>query len=469
MGTAVKNKSQTNRINEVGVTNDIITGRGGLALFVRYLANINILPLLNESFGNLRKNAKGLSVTKLFLQIFCFLFDGTSRHLSYFDALAQDKGYAATIEMGMKDMTSSHTIKRFFALFAWCHSGLFRKILNRLFVWRLKLSLPRIVELAIDTMVMDNDEALIRHGVQATYKKKKGFQPLHMIWNSMIVDAVFRGGKKHSNYGNTVVNMIQRMVPLIRSACGDKVFIVIRMDSGFLDEKILAVLDELAVGFIVSGKMYNSVKEHVASQSAEKWGRYDHERQSWEYLEFDWGCDIWDYTYRTFYTRPIYENGQGLLEFARPDNIIITNLDCDSPVFANCTTAERKHWLKPETIIESHHGRGADELPHRGLKDFGFEQLPFKRFGANSAFYYCMLIGFLLFESFKQDVSKDVIPVTSYATTVRRKLIDIAAKIVTTGNKIILKVSRAAMETLQFATLWNHCNNPVPIPAIIYQ
>ncbi len=51
MGTAIKDKSQTNRINEVGVTDDIITGRGGLALFVRYLANINILPLLNESFG----------------------------------------------------------------------------------------------------------------------------------------------------------------------------------------------------------------------------------------------------------------------------------------------------------------------------------------------------------------------------------------------------------------------------------
>ena len=469
MGTSMKNKSQTHRITDVDVTDDIITGRGGLALFVRYLTNINILPLLNESFGNLRKSAKGLSVTKLFLQIFCFLFDGTSRHISHFDILAQDKGYAATIETNMKDMASSHTIKRFFSLFAWCHSGLFRKILNQLFVWRLKLSLPRIVELAIDTMVMDNDEAQKRHGVEPTYKKKKGFQPLQMIWNSMIVDAVFRGGKKHSNYGNTVVNMIQRMVPLIRSACGDKVFIVIRMDSGFLDEKILAVLDELEVGFIVSGKMYHSVKEYVASQSAEKWGRYDHERQSWEYLEFDWGCDTWDYTYRTFYTRPIYEKGQGLLEFARPDNIIITNLDEDSPVLANCTKAERKHWLKPETIIESHHSRGADELPHRGLKDFGFEQLPFQRFAANSAFYYCMLIAFLLFESFKQDVLKDVIPVTSYATTVRRKLIDIAAKIVTTGHKIILKVSRTVMDTLQFTTLWNHCNNPVPIPALIYR
>ena len=465
----MRNQAQTNRINDVGVTDDMITGRGGLALFVRYLTNIQLLPLLNESFGSLRKNAKGLSVTKLFLQIFCFFFDGTSRHLSHFDLLAQDQGYAATIETEMKEMASSHTIKRFFALFAWWHGDPFRKILNQLFVWRLKLSLPRVVELAIDTMVMDNDEAQKRHGVEPTYKKKKGFQPLHMIWGSMIVDAVFRGGKKHSNYGNTVVNMIRRMVSLIRSACGDTVLIVIRMDSGFLDEKILAVLDELKVGFIVSGKMFNSVKNYVASQSAEKWGRYDHERQSWQYLEFDWGCDAWEYSYRTLYTRPVYDDDQGLLEFARPDNIIITNLDEDSPALAQVTQAEREHWLNPETIIASHHSRGADELPHRGVKDFGFEQLPFKRFAANSAFYYCMLIAFFLFESFKQDVLKDVIPVTSYATTVRRKFIDIAAKIVTSGHQIILKVSRTVMERLQLATLWLHCNDPVPIPATIYR
>ena len=79
------------------------------------------------------------------------------------------------------------------------------------------------------------------------------------------------------------------MVLLIRSACGDAVLIIIRMDSGFLDEVILDVLDELKVGFIISGKMYKSVKEYVGSQPAEDWGRYDHERQSWEYLEYEWG------------------------------------------------------------------------------------------------------------------------------------------------------------------------------------
>ena len=117
----------------------------------------------------------------------------------------------------------------------------------------------------------------------------------------------------------------------------------------------------------------------------------------------------------------------------------------------------------PEVIIESHHQRGADELPHRGFKDFGFEELPFKRFGPNTAFYYCMLIAFFLSETFKEDVLRDVIPITSYATTVRRKVIDIAGKIINTGRRTILKVSHATMDLLKFDRLWENCQNPPPI------
>ena len=109
--------------------------------------------------------------------------------------------------------------------------------------------------------------------------------------------------------------------------------------------------------------------------------------------------------------------------------------------------------------------RGADELPHRGLKDFGFEQLPFKRFGPNTAFYYCMVIAFFLFECFKRDVTADVLPITAYATTVRRRLVDIAAKLVKTGHEITLKVTRAVMNALRFDLLWKRSNAPPPIAA----
>ena len=221
-------------ISTVQPTDDTLSSRGGLALFVRYLSGIAIYPIIGRHFGSLRKSRKGLPIWNLFMQVFCFLFNGTSRHLVYFDDLAKDEGYAATVENSLDDMASSHIIKRFFQSFGMFAGGLFRKILNQLFVWRLKIQNPDVVELTIDTMVMNNDEAEKRQGVQPTYKKVKGFQPLQAIWNRKIVDAVFRGGKKNGNAGDTVLNMIERLVKLVRSTCGENVLIVIRLRQWFL-------------------------------------------------------------------------------------------------------------------------------------------------------------------------------------------------------------------------------------------
>ena len=101
------------KINKVDVTEDTLTGRGGMALFVRYLSQVNIYALLLDSFGNLRRSQKGQPVWNIFKQMFCFFYDGTSRHLVYFDQLKRDKGYAAVIENTSEEMVCSHQVKRF--------------------------------------------------------------------------------------------------------------------------------------------------------------------------------------------------------------------------------------------------------------------------------------------------------------------------------------------------------------------
>ena len=106
--------------------------------------------------------------------------------------------------MPEKQMASSHTMKRFFRAFHIFRAGAFRWVLQELFHWRLQQKKPRMVVLTLDTMVMDNDEALQREGCDPTYKKVKGFQPLQLIWEGKIVDAIFRRGKRHSNYGQGV-------------------------------------------------------------------------------------------------------------------------------------------------------------------------------------------------------------------------------------------------------------------------
>ena len=107
------------KISKVDVTEDTLTGRGGVALFVRYLSQVNIYALLVDAFGQIRMSKKGQPIWNIFKQIFCFFFDGTSRHLVYFDQLKRDEGYAAVIENTSGEMICSHQVKRFFKSFSW--------------------------------------------------------------------------------------------------------------------------------------------------------------------------------------------------------------------------------------------------------------------------------------------------------------------------------------------------------------
>ena len=118
-------------------------------------------------------------------------------------------------------------------------------------------------------MGLDNDEADKRHGVGPTYKKVKGYQPLHVTWNRKIVDVLFRGGSTSGNSGNGVVNAIRRTVGIIRTALGPDALIVFRMDASFFDEAIVEACNALGAGLILSGKMYDSVKEAARPALAE--------------------------------------------------------------------------------------------------------------------------------------------------------------------------------------------------------
>ncbi len=108
-------------------------------------------------------------------------------------------------------------------------------------------------------------------------------------------------------------------------------------------------------------------------------------------------------------------------------------------------------------LIACCHKRGSDERANRALKDFGHEQLPFKRFAPNAAWYYIMLTGHFLFELFKEDVRAVLLSIGSDAATVRKPLIDVAGKIVFHSGETILMVSRACLENRRLPESLNRC------------
>ena len=463
-GTPLIKHRFSSPICKVETTSDTLSSRGGLSIVSQYLSQSGVLDLLEDTFGYLRKSRKGLAVWKLFHQAICFFVDGTSRHLSSFDRIKKDPGYAATIQVAQQEMGSSHRIKRFFKLFPWTTGMVFRRILKDLFLWRLRIQHPDVIEIGIDTMVMDNDYAKKRHGVSPTYKKVKGFQPIQFTWEGMIVDAVFRSGKWHAMTRGTAKHMIEDLVKLIRSHYRQDVTILFKMDAGFYNKAYYKLCDGLDVGFIASGKRYPAVKKHVG-KSGTPWRQFHNKEQIWDFMEFGFTVKKGSRFWRAFYTRPRCEEDgpQIQLEFIRPEQIILTNLGTNPRVLEHLSVKERNRLVRPEWIIESYHQRGAEELAHRAFKDFGSETLPFKRFAPNQAYYYTMLISFFLFQTFKQDILGDVIPVNSYPTTIRRQFIDIAGKIVRGSREIIIKFPYHIFKTLKLDVLWKRCAQTVPI------
>jgi len=454
------NNNVKKEIDAVDITSDVITGRGGIIFFVRYLKNIGIYPYIETLFSFIRRSNKGKPVVEIFKQLFCFFMDGTSRHITYFDALKEDGGYSASIESSQKDMLSSHAVKRFFKSFLWGHTWLFRRVLKWLFIWRLKIEEPSIIILGLDTVVMNNDEANNREGVKPTYKKVKGFQPLVLSWGRFVIDAIFRNGSKHSNYGDGAIRIVFSMIKLIRKHYREDVPIIIRVDGGFFDQGFFRVLEEIGIGYIAGGRFYDDIKSYISGFDKGVWGCLDKGEQKWDFVEFGDRRENWDKFRRAIYCRPVYEDKQQLLEFARPETVLYTNIGMGSRIDDLLYKAEKCDMIKTEELIKTYHGRGNDELVNRAIKEFASETLPFENFHSNAAFYYTMLLAFFLFETFKEDILKPVIPITAYATTIRRKVIDIAAKIVHHSGKIILKVTKSVWEHLRIQELWQRSAMP---------
>jgi hypothetical protein len=389
-----------------------------------------------------------------FHQLICFFFDGTDFHLTRFDQLKADEAYAAVIETDGQAMLSSHAVKRLFRNFSLLRVYKLRKVLQRLFLWRLHIERPEVIRLGIDTMVMDNDDALEREGVEPTYKKVKGFQPLQVFWGRYLVDAIFRRGSAHSNHGNHVRRVIRSLVGLIRTHYRADVPIVILADSGFFDQDLFALADELGLGFIIGGKMYPDIKAYVGDLPKEQFLTLQKDRRRWAYCEFANKRKSWSRFYRTLYTLPLSEDdGQITFEFARPETVIYTNVGLSNPITAALSRAGDS-FISAEAVISAYHERARDELVNRGLKDFGTEHLPFKRFASNAAFYYLMVISFVLFESFKYDMGSQVIPLTFYAQTFRRRVLDVAGKITRSARRIRLSIPRQSALALDLDYLW---------------
>lgn len=462
----IQNSNPNKQISDVQITTDTLTGRGGLAFILRYLDQCGLWNLFSSKIGHLRVSGKGKDIETIARQVTTSFIDGTDVSMTGFDRRSKSPELSALMECEQDDILKGEAVRRFFKKFNGSRYRLLRPILHELFIWRLKIEQPKVIQLYIDTMVLDNDQGIKREGCKPTYKKVKGFQPLQIHWNGYIVDMEFRSGEKHSNHGNGVSNSISKLVALIRSKYNSDVPIIINCDSGFLSDANFNRFEELGVHYIGMGKLYDYLYDQVKCIDLNTLPTVDGTSAAWAYYEF--GSRFKDSKYtkfrRTIFTTISRENEQTILRGIRPDSFMHTNIGTNTILDQKLIAVGKENLLNADEIIKMAHTNGAEELNHRSIKEFmGTEHLPFKRFGMNGAYYYFMVIAQFMTESYRLDVASGVLPRRCYPTTLRRTLIDFAAKIVKTGGQVILKVTKTLWDQLNVEKLWERCNNPHPI------
>ena len=453
------------KITKIRATDEKISSRGGLTLFLRYIENIKLYELISSVFLlKIIFHSKGLGLQQFLKQMFAYFIDGTDMTISGFDKKKKDKGYASVLENTEDEMASSHQIKRMFAKFPIIPNVLYNKILHELFMWRLKIEGPKIIILGIDTMVLDNDDSKKKEGCEPTYKKKKGFQPLHISWGPYLIDVLFRNGKAHSNHGTDYIDRVTAIVELIRKRYSPEVPIILCADSGFADQKAFDHFDSINVHFIITSKIYKDVREYAAGLPPEQYSKLSKGKVIWKYFEFASKRGTWKRFRRSIFTTLSCDaNGQYILGLGnkRTDNLIVTNIGTNPLADKRLREAGGQKYFKAENIVGLSHLRGADELIHRSIKELATkEQLPFKRMGMNRAYYFLLVISHFVFETYKRDVTDEVMPIGSYPNTFRRKVIDFAAKITSGSGYVILNVPRTVFDNFKINDLWKKCQSP---------
>ena len=436
----------TRKIKSVEETSDCLTSRAGLAPFVNFLNGTKVSENLGELFAHLRKNQKGIALNDVFFQLFLFFADGTHQTLEAFNILNKNESWQKL--HGCKNNLSTAALKRLLAKIKPADIAELRPLLRRVFQSALKAKNPQKVILFLDSSVYDNDGAKCRAGVKCTYKKKKGYHPINLIWDGMYIDTHFQAGDCSTNQDDVAITMLQKITPMIRQTLGEDIEIIVRMDSGYYDQKIFAACDELKIYFVCAGKHYSDHQELANKRLNDFDGTYRNKGCAWRYCNFLERRASWseDMQYRALFLRPVEENGEALLGL--DSRIILTNLDQSD--------------YSDKQIIAYDHSRGADELTHRAAKEFTTERMPSLDFHANAFWYTIGIIAFNLFQIFKRNIANFFW--NAYPNTLRRKLFDLAGKITKSSRKFKLKITRWKMSELNFKEIWQRSLIPWLLP-----
>jgi hypothetical protein len=350
----------------------VLTGFGGVTVLSGYLAATGLVADLRSKLKDIRQIGD-YAVFSLVYLLLLFISLGGRRpgHLKYFDA----DGLLARMAW-LRRIPATSTISRFFL--ACCKEIV--EYIGQVNVDYVVGCLRRLGGSALAAITLDVDGTVIStrghqgfaaKGYNPIKKGARSYRPLtvHVSETGQFIEISHRPGDAADNENADV--LLRRAVRRLKREF-PKVQIRVRMDSAFFDDKLLSVLEEEGVKYVVVARMYEQLALHVRNRK-----RWKKVRDGVEGFEFCFQMKKWNvardfvaYRFRLT-TEEIAEREGEQLDLFRPN-------DQQYRYMLFCHNFEHGE-MPMEELHTFYAGRCNQEKNIGMLKSgFAFDQLPSK-------------------------------------------------------------------------------------------
>jgi hypothetical protein len=288
----------------------------------------------------------------------------------------------------------------------------------------------------IDVSCLDNSGSK-KEGVSWTYKKHDGYAPnfAYAGLEGYMVNCELRPGKQHCQKGTP--EFIRETIRIVEEACGPGRKVLFRFDSGNDS-------DENIAEFRNKENLYFIIKRNLRREPLEGW--LETAKGIGEPEEPRPGKKVW--------TGEVYRDVDGYGMTRMVFKVVERTTDRKGQAFLIPEIEVECYWTnlpdRPETIVELYHAHGTSEQFHSELKsDMDVERLPSGKFLTNSLVLKNAMMAFNVLRKMGCDMLSvpGDLPVRLHVgrrriRSVMQNLVNVAGKLVKSGGRIMLKISR---------------------------
>jgi hypothetical protein len=416
-------------------TDEILTSNGGLAVAGALMKSLKIGKELNSiRVGNSEPDISNQDVFRSYIGL---LVMGRT-NFEDINLFREDELFR--IMLDIKRIPSSETLRQRYDAASGKFDAAIRSfnvcLLKECHLSSLSIDSGKYLPVDIDVSCFDNSGSK-KEGVSWTYKRYDGYAPnfAYAGLEGYMVNCELRPGKQHCQKGTP--EFIRETIRIVEEACGKKRKVLFRFDSGNdSDENIAVFKDKENFRFIIKR---NLRKETPGAwlMTAKAVGDMEEPRP---------GKKVW--------TGEVFRDLDGYGMTRMVFKVVERTTDSKGQAFLFPEIEAETYWTslpdRPETIVELYHAHGTSEQFHSELKsDMDVERLPSGKFLTNSLVLKSAMMAFNVLRKMGCDLLSvpGDLPVRldvgrRRIRSVMQDIVNVAGKLVKSGGRIMLKISR---------------------------